>query len=454
MRLTAAHVQQITGDADRWLDPLNAALGRWEINTPPRVLMFLAQCAHESGGFRHLVENLHYSAAALLSTWPNRFTAEEAVAFAYDERRIAERAYGGRMGNGPEGSGDGYLYRGRGIIQLTGRDNYRRCGAALGVNLEASPLLLESPSYAAQSAGWFWSANGCNELADAGDFEGATRRINGGLNGYEDRKRWLAKVRAILGTDAAETEAHKPPVTAPGARGATDQLTEVSMLQTLLPMILGMFAPRAQAAIGRVTGADPATAAQFTQDLFAKAGELVGVPVKDDASAIQAVAKLQERKAAGDLQPVQRLEAHALDYLDKLAPLFDRLAETDRWARESQLAGQRAAMERQAAADPATVRVVVENVNATSTAILGGLGAGVIVAMVCKAIWPTLPDYVTPLLTLAGPLFGQVMKERGAIIAYYFDGTPTSNAAATINAQIAKVGNPPAEARSAIDRSA
>lgn len=255
------------------------------------------------------------------------------------------------------------------------------------------------------------------------------------------------EIEAPAGTPPAEAPAAAPPQ-------PTEEKKPMSVLATLLPMVLGMFQPRAQAAIGRVTGADPATAAQFTQDLFAKAGELVGVPVKDDASAVQAVAKLQERKAAGDVQPVQQLEAHALDYLDKLAPLFDRLAETDRWARESQLAGQRAAMERQAAADPATVRVVVKNVNETSSGVLIGLAIGIVVAMICKAAWPTIPDYVTPLLTLAGPLFGQVMKERGAIIAYYFDGTPTSNAAAAINAQIAKVGNPPPEARPATDRSA
>lgn len=229
------------------------------------------------------------------------------------------------------------------------------------------------------------------------------------------------------------------PSTAPPPAGATRKEGSMSILSTLLPMVLGMFAPRAQAAIGRVTGADPQTAAQFTQDLFTKAGELVGVPVKDDASAVQAVAKLQELKSAGDTAPIQKLEEHALDYLDKLAPLFDRLAESDKWAHEAKIAGQRAAMERQEAADPATVKLVVRNVNDTSSAVLIGLAIGIVVAMICKAAWPAIPDYVTPLLTLAGPLFGQVMKERGALVAYYFDGTPTSNAAAAINAQLVKI---------------
>jgi putative chitinase len=201
--LTIAQVQQFTGDADRWLGALNKALIRWEINSPARAAMFLAQCAHESGGFRHLVESLNYSPQALLATWPHRFAPEEAVEFAHDEIRIGERAYGGRMGNGPEGIGDGFRYRGRGIIQITGRENYRKCGIAMGRDFESQPNLLETPEWAAQSAGWFWSTHGCNALADAGDFEGVTRRINGGLNGMDDREAWLVKVRNILGAEFA-----------------------------------------------------------------------------------------------------------------------------------------------------------------------------------------------------------------------------------------------------------
>lgn len=245
MRLTAVHAQQLTGDADRWLEPLNDALIRWEISTPARVTMFLAQCAHESGGFKHLVENLHYSAAALLATWPKRFTADEAVAMAYNEEAIAERAYGGRMGNGPEGSGDGYRYRGRGG-GLTGRDNYRRCGAALGIDLEAHPELLEQPRWAAQSFGWFWATNGCNALADAGDYEAITRRINGGLNGWDDRVHWLAKVRDILGTPATQPAApidDKSTEYAPPVGGTTNQeapMGALALLQMFGPVLAGL----------------------------------------------------------------------------------------------------------------------------------------------------------------------------------------------------------------------
>lgn len=198
MILTTDLIQSVTGDAARWYGPLEAACQRRNVYTPERVAMFLAQCAHESGGFRHLVENLRYSAAGLLRTWPTRFTRRQADALAYNEKEIAERAYGGRLGNGPVGSGDGFRYRGRGIIQLTGKDNYARCGAAIGRELLASPDLLAQPLEAAQSAGWFWAMRGCNELADAGDYRGVTYRINGGYNGMDSRAEWLAKVRAAM----------------------------------------------------------------------------------------------------------------------------------------------------------------------------------------------------------------------------------------------------------------
>jgi putative chitinase len=196
--LDRAAVQALTGDADRWLDALNNACIRWDITTPARVTMFLAQCGHESGGFRSLVENLNYSVAGLRETWPTRFSTTDALAMARQPERIAERAYGGRMGNGPEGSGDGYRYRGRGIIQLTGRENYQRAGEAIGLDFVAEPNLVEKPDWAAATAGWFWATHGCNALADAGDFLAITKRINGGTNGLADRQAWFAKVQSVI----------------------------------------------------------------------------------------------------------------------------------------------------------------------------------------------------------------------------------------------------------------
>lgn len=196
--ITAATLTKLGIDAATWLRPLVDAMGLHAIDTPEREAMFIAQCAHESSGFKRLVENLNYSPQGLLATFPRYFTAAEAVEYAHDAERIASRAYANRMGNGDEASGDGWRYRGRGLIQLTGRANYDRCGRALGIDLLAEPEQLEQPLGAALSAAWFWQTNGCNELADAGAFASITRRINGGNNGQAEREAWLAKVRAAL----------------------------------------------------------------------------------------------------------------------------------------------------------------------------------------------------------------------------------------------------------------
>ncbi|WP_236248718.1 glycoside hydrolase family 19 protein [Pseudomonas mosselii] len=162
---------------------LNRAMARWKIDSPVRQAAFLAQVGHESGQLRRLVENLNYSAEALVRTWPSRFTAQNAGAYARQPEKIANRVYGGRMGNGQETSGDGWGYRGRGLIQLTGRDNYRSAGQALGLPLLENPELLEQPEHAAQSAAWWWATHGLNELADAGRFRDIGSIINTGQPG-------------------------------------------------------------------------------------------------------------------------------------------------------------------------------------------------------------------------------------------------------------------------------
>lgn len=166
-----------------FLPALNRAMLRWKIDSRLRAAAFLAQIGHESGQLRVLVENLNYSAEALVRTWPSRFTAQTAPAYARQPEGIANRVYGGRMGNGQESSGDGWRYRGRGLIQLTGRDNYRAAGAALGLPLENQPELLEQPEYAAQSAAWWWAKHGLNELADAGRIQDIGSIINTGKPG-------------------------------------------------------------------------------------------------------------------------------------------------------------------------------------------------------------------------------------------------------------------------------
>ncbi|CAA7615682.1 glycoside hydrolase family 19 protein [Magnetospirillum sp. UT-4] len=185
-------------DIARFTTPLTEACAEWGIDTPLRLAAFLAQIAHESGQFRGLVENLNYSAEALLRVFPRHFDATQATAYARQPGRIAARAYANRMGNGDETSGDGWRYRGRGLIQVTGHDNYAACGAALGLDLIAQPELLEQPGAAARSAGWFWHKSGLNRQADARDIETITRRINGGLTGLQDRKAHYARACAAL----------------------------------------------------------------------------------------------------------------------------------------------------------------------------------------------------------------------------------------------------------------
>lgn len=172
-----------------WAAALAPAMAWAEINNPYRVADFLAQCAHESGEFVHTVENLNYGAAALLKTFPKHFTPDEAIHFARQPERIGNRVYANRMGNREEFSGDGWLFRGRGPFQLTGHDNYSAFSRARfgDDRLLANPDVLIDPVEGAMSAAWFWKSHGLNQLADEGQFQTITRRINGGLNGLESR---------------------------------------------------------------------------------------------------------------------------------------------------------------------------------------------------------------------------------------------------------------------------
>jgi putative chitinase len=184
----------------KWEEPLQATFDKYEINTPKRQAAFIGQCAHESGNFKTLEENLNYKPEALMRVWPSRFPdLPTAMKYAHDPIKIANKVYGGRMGNGVEETGDGWKYHGRGLIQLTGKENYANCGSGIGVDLISTPNLLTLPEQACLSAGWFWNKKGLNSLADSGDFETMTKRINGGLIGLDDRKAKIAKALSILG---------------------------------------------------------------------------------------------------------------------------------------------------------------------------------------------------------------------------------------------------------------
>ena len=182
----------------KWLAPLEETFVKYDISTPVRQACFIGQCAHESGNFKTLQENLNYSAEGLMKTWPSRFpTKEVADQYARQPAKIAGKVYNGRLGNTSEEEAAQYL--GRGLIQLTGKENYEHCGLGISADLLADPALLLDPRYAALSAGWFWNKKGLNSLADAQDYETMTKRINGGLIGLDDRKAKIAKTLSVLG---------------------------------------------------------------------------------------------------------------------------------------------------------------------------------------------------------------------------------------------------------------
>jgi putative chitinase len=186
-------------DADKYLPFLNMTMLKREINTPVRQAMFLSQLAHESGNFRFVVENLNYSADALRRVFGKYFPTEAlANEYARQPERIANRVYASRMGNGDEASGDGWKYRGRGLIQLTGKNNYASFSMQSDNNALVEPELVAQPELAVDSAGWFWTTNRLNQLSDTGDVKAVTRRINGGFNGLADREAKYNKLIVML----------------------------------------------------------------------------------------------------------------------------------------------------------------------------------------------------------------------------------------------------------------
>ena len=202
----------LTPDRMRWIAPrcpapevwcaaLNAAMQRYGIETPDRVAAFVAQIAHESGEFSRLTEDLTYTTAERIrAVWPKRFqTLASAAPFVRNPEALANRVYANRLGNGDAASGDGWRYRGRGLIQLTGRANYADAARALGLPLLDAPQLLEQPDGAARCAAWFWQSYGLNALADEADFVAITQVINGGTVGLSERRRYWAQASAALG---------------------------------------------------------------------------------------------------------------------------------------------------------------------------------------------------------------------------------------------------------------
>lgn len=203
--LTASRLAAAMGIGDEaaelWVMHVNTALGMCGCNTPEHVAMWIAQVGHESAGLTRLVESLNYTPEALRATWPTRFSADDALRLgrhgdrAANQRVIANIAYLGRLGNQP-GTDDGWNYRGRGPIQVTGRANYRECGTVIGVDLVSDPTLLELRATGASSTAWFWRKHKLTGFG--GDVLSVTRRINGGTNGLDDRQARYVRALSVL----------------------------------------------------------------------------------------------------------------------------------------------------------------------------------------------------------------------------------------------------------------
>ena len=221
MPITSQQLLQILPNAGQvagvFVPVLNTAMGRYQIVGTKRIAAFIAQVGHESGHLTRLVENFNYSADGLANTWSSRFAEPDgkggyikvqmagkvrnkpntlALSVERKPEQIANIAYGNRMGN--TAPGGGWKYRGRGLIQITGKNNYRACGEELGLDLIAQPELLEKSQHACMSAAWFWATNGLSTLADAGKFDAITQRINGGQNGAADRQALYARALKVL----------------------------------------------------------------------------------------------------------------------------------------------------------------------------------------------------------------------------------------------------------------
>jgi putative chitinase len=185
---------------DACVEGLLASQGEAQVTSPLRAALYLAQVAHESRDLTHLEENLSYSPERISAVWPHRFpTAAAAAPYAHAPEKLASSVYGLRLGNGDEASGEGWLYRGRGGLMITGRDNYKACGLFLGLDMVAHPELAAQPEHAFRVAAWFWRSHGLNTFADAGDVKGATKRIQGAFEGLEQRQARFDLICPLVG---------------------------------------------------------------------------------------------------------------------------------------------------------------------------------------------------------------------------------------------------------------
>ena len=187
------------GIGAEWSEPLTTTFATFGVNDVKKQAAFIGQCSHECNRFKTLEENLNYRAETLQKLFGHKFKPGEVELYAHNPEKIANRIYANRMGNRDEKSGDGWRFHGRGCIQLTGHDNYYHFGQSVQRDMVKEPQLVATPMYAALSAGWFWKTHGCNDLAEAQNWEGLTRRINGGTFGSEERIKLTQHALAVLG---------------------------------------------------------------------------------------------------------------------------------------------------------------------------------------------------------------------------------------------------------------
>lgn len=188
-----------TSTLESYVDPLNEVCDKFEINTAERVAMFLAQIGHESGGLSVIQENLNYRAERLAVIFPKYFRDVDTSEYAHNPEKIANRVYANRMGNGDEDSGDGYKFRGRGLIQLTGHNNYASFASDMGMDIDEAVEYLATPEGAAMSAGWYWNKTHLNQWADNSDVVTVTKKINGGTIGLAEREHLFHQGMHLLG---------------------------------------------------------------------------------------------------------------------------------------------------------------------------------------------------------------------------------------------------------------
>ena len=202
MELTLQHLQAIIGNnpyLEHWYEALSKALPDYEINTPQRLAAWFGETKVESANYTAIKENLNYRPESLVRLWKSHFpTMEIANQYAHNPEAIANRAYGGRMGNGDESSGDGWKFCGRGLIQLTGRDNYQSFADSLQISVDDAAQYLETFEGCVQSACWFWENNNLNALADQGNIDAISKKVNGGTEGLENRRNFYHQALQIL----------------------------------------------------------------------------------------------------------------------------------------------------------------------------------------------------------------------------------------------------------------